>query len=308
MDNPLVSIITPCYNGERFVHRFFESILAQTYSNIELIFINDGSTDRTEQIVRSYKPKLVDRGFGFKYIYQENKGQAAAVNRGLKFCSGDYLTWPDSDDWLSHDSIEKRVRYLQNNPEYSIVVSRIQLMIERDGEVITGDIDAREIRNPHIFYDLLLERDVPFHDYMVRTVDFFKALPSKQIVVSLIGQNWQMLLPIAYNKLCGFIDGPLYFCLIREDSHCRQFKTYEELVQLIKDHEDTLIMVIRQMNLPEREEEAILHLIHYKYLKKTADLQLTKVNGQLDLLRQTVVLKSPACVNEIIGQSQISNL
>ena len=62
MTKPLVSIITPCYNGEAFLKRYFESILNQTYPNLELIFINDGSTDRTEEIALSYRERLEKRG------------------------------------------------------------------------------------------------------------------------------------------------------------------------------------------------------------------------------------------------------
>ena len=60
-----VSVITPCYNGESFVHRYFESLLKQTYENIEVIFVNDVSTDATEQIALSYGEKLRARGIDF---------------------------------------------------------------------------------------------------------------------------------------------------------------------------------------------------------------------------------------------------
>ena len=73
-----VSIITPCFNGEGFVERYLNSILNQTYKNIELIFINDGSTDRTEKVVKSYIIKFEEKGMKLIYIYQENAGQAAA--------------------------------------------------------------------------------------------------------------------------------------------------------------------------------------------------------------------------------------
>lgn len=69
MTKPLVSIITPCYNGEAFLKRYFESILNQTYPNLELIFINDGSTDRTEEIALSYRERLEKRGI--TYIYEK---------------------------------------------------------------------------------------------------------------------------------------------------------------------------------------------------------------------------------------------
>ena len=79
-----VSIITPCFNGEKFISRYFDSILEQTYKNIEVIFINDGSTDTTEKIVEQYISTFNKHGIEFIYIYQENKGQAAALNNGLK--------------------------------------------------------------------------------------------------------------------------------------------------------------------------------------------------------------------------------
>ena len=80
MTKPLVSIITPCYNGEAFLKRYFESILNQTYPNLELIFINDGSTDRTEEIALSYRERLEKRGITYIYEKQENAGLAG------KFC------------------------------------------------------------------------------------------------------------------------------------------------------------------------------------------------------------------------------
>lgn len=91
-ENPLVSIITPCYNGEKYLAKFLDSILAQTYNNLEFIFINDGSVDNTEAIFDSYKNKFEKRQIKYRYIKQVNQGQAAAVNAGLKIASGKYIT------------------------------------------------------------------------------------------------------------------------------------------------------------------------------------------------------------------------
>lgn len=65
---PLVSLITPCYNGEKYLERFLDSVLAQTYDNIEFILVNDGSTDDTEKIALSYQEKFADRGYIYIYI------------------------------------------------------------------------------------------------------------------------------------------------------------------------------------------------------------------------------------------------
>ena len=87
---PLVSIITPCYNGAKYLNRFFDSLLQQTYSNIEVIIVNDGSIDETEEIILEHKEALLNKGYLFKYIKQENAGPAAAINAGLHVFTGDY--------------------------------------------------------------------------------------------------------------------------------------------------------------------------------------------------------------------------
>ena len=96
----LVSIITPCYNGEKYVDRFLTSVLNQTYNNIELIFVDDGSTDKTKDVVLSFKEQFEKRGYDLIYIYQKNAGQAAAINQGLKVFKGEFLMWIDSDDLM----------------------------------------------------------------------------------------------------------------------------------------------------------------------------------------------------------------
>ena len=78
LEHPLVSIITPGWNGKRFVHRLLDSILIQTYDNMEYIYIDDGSTDGTKDIVLSYKEKFENRGIPFIYVYKENGGLCRA--------------------------------------------------------------------------------------------------------------------------------------------------------------------------------------------------------------------------------------
>jgi UDP-glucose:(glucosyl)LPS beta-1,3-glucosyltransferase len=97
-----VSIITPAYNCGMFIQRLFDSILIQTYNNIEMFVIDDGSTDNTRQVIEAYMPRFIDRGYSLKYVYQENQGPAGAINTGLKLINEDsYLVWPDSDDFYA---------------------------------------------------------------------------------------------------------------------------------------------------------------------------------------------------------------
>lgn len=100
-----VSIIVPVYNVEKYVERCLDSIINQTYKNIEIIIINDGSIDNSEDKI---KPYLVNNKL-IKYIFKENGGLSSARNKGIDVSSGEYLLFIDSDDWIELDMAEKMV-------------------------------------------------------------------------------------------------------------------------------------------------------------------------------------------------------
>ncbi|MGZ3918763.1 MAG: glycosyltransferase family 2 protein [Bacteroidia bacterium] len=103
MKNDLVSIIIPCYNSSEFIYDTLQSILKQTYSNIEVIIVNDGSTDDTGEKALSINDKRIN------YFYQANAGVSAARNFGLKESKGEYIIFFDSDDLMTDEYISSRV-------------------------------------------------------------------------------------------------------------------------------------------------------------------------------------------------------
>ena len=105
---PKVSIIIPVYNGEKYVSLAIESALRQTYSNLEVIVVNDGSTDKTDKICRSYGNKI-------KYIKKENGGVSTALNVGIENMTGDYFSWLSHDDLYYPNKVEVEVNYLIEN-------------------------------------------------------------------------------------------------------------------------------------------------------------------------------------------------
>ena len=112
---PLVSIVIPAYNVESYIKNAIESALNQTYKNIEIIVIDDGSTDSLKKALEPYlKSKKI------KYIYQENKGLAGARNTGIKNARGEYIALLDSDDEFLPEKIERQIAYLENHPECDI--------------------------------------------------------------------------------------------------------------------------------------------------------------------------------------------
>jgi glycosyltransferase involved in cell wall biosynthesis len=114
---PAVTAIIPCYNRERFVGMAIESVLAQTYPNIQLIVVDDGSTDRSRQVLEQYKGRLLL----LEHPGGENRGQSASINLGLAHAVGKYVGILDSDDIWMPSKIAEQVAYLEANPDCGLV-------------------------------------------------------------------------------------------------------------------------------------------------------------------------------------------
>ena len=130
--NDLVSIITPLYNGERFVSATIESVLAQTYPHWEMIIINDGSTDHSAEIVQSY----VDRDNRIKLYTQSNAGPAAARNNGIRRAVGRYIAMLDSDDLWDTGYLQSQVDFMQSK-DASVACAAYRFISEEGKEILT---------------------------------------------------------------------------------------------------------------------------------------------------------------------------
>lgn len=135
--NPKVSIIIPVYNGEKYLEQALQCALSQTYKNIEIVAVNDGSTDNTDHILRSYGDKIV-------YIKKENGGVSSALNEGIKAMTGDYFAWLSHDDMIESNHIEKLVEYLMHHINEKVIPFAAFKMIDENGDLLTeATIDAR---------------------------------------------------------------------------------------------------------------------------------------------------------------------
>lgn len=98
-----ITVIVPVYNVENYLRKCLDSIISQTYKNIEIVVVNDGSTDASGEICKEFS----EMDHRILYIEQENAGLSAARNTGLNNMSGNYVTFVDSDDWLEHDALDR---------------------------------------------------------------------------------------------------------------------------------------------------------------------------------------------------------
>lgn len=226
---PLVSAITPCYNGESYLAVYLTSILRQTYPNIQLVLVDDGSTDRTVEIAKSFETPMKERGIDYHIICNEHGGQARAINSGLQLVTGKYLIWPDSDDVLEETSIEKRVKLLEANSQFGFVRSNGVFFDFETGKDLARLSNSEDCKRDDIFIDLILEKTYcACGCYMVRMEVLKSIYPNMHIMESEAGQNWQLLIPIAGKTKCGYIDEDLYRIAVREGSHSRRKRNLEE--------------------------------------------------------------------------------
>lgn len=214
-----VSLIVPCYNMEKYINQCIDSILAQTYKDIQLIIVNDGSTDQSESLIMSRQSEIESTLAEFVYLKQENGGVGAACNTGFKPVDGKYLILLDCDDTLEPESIQSQKDYLDKHPDYAVVRTNGWDVYEdgRKKELFISDDSLEE--KTDIFNDLLMGYAYNWPGtYMIRMTVLDRIYPSREIYPSRGGQNLQFLLAAAYKNKTGFIKTPLMNYTIRKDS------------------------------------------------------------------------------------------
>lgn len=143
--NDLVSIVIPCYNAEKFISETISSILSQDYTNFEIIIINDGGNDQSEEIIKGFQNKQIN------YYSQENKGVSFTRNKGLFSSKGKYIIFFDQDDLMAPSFISSRINILKNN-DLNFVGGKVYHYIE-------GEIQKTAFTSPRqnsFFEDILL--------------------------------------------------------------------------------------------------------------------------------------------------------
>ncbi|HOW42775.1 MAG TPA: glycosyltransferase [Candidatus Omnitrophota bacterium] len=144
--SPLVSVIIPTYNRAMFIVEAVKSVLNQTFKDYELIIVDDGSKDKTKEILEPYKAQI-------RYVYQNNKGHASARNTGIRMAVGKYIAFNDSDDILLPNTLEILVDFMQRVNDVGLTFV--------DMEVFEGD----KIVNPSFLSNKTHLRRIPFLPY-----------------------------------------------------------------------------------------------------------------------------------------------
>lgn len=216
--NKLVSVIIPCYNGEKFIDQSIESVYIQDYTPVELIVVDDESTDGSADRIKSWQSRFAEKGNNLKYVHQKNRGLGGAIDTGLKYVTGDYLSLLDADDVFLPGAIRKKAEFLDANPDYAGVRNNGWRISGENRSLFACNESEKEITD--LFTALTFGKTYNWAgSYMVRTSVLFDAYPDRNINPSRLGQNFQILLPVAYRRKFGYIDEPLMEYRIQPESH-----------------------------------------------------------------------------------------
>ena len=165
MNNPLISVIIPAYNADKLITKTLDSILAQTYRPIEIIVIDDGSTDETVKIVKNYQTSFTCKfseasktnETNLIYIYQQNSGPSKARNTGINAAKGEYIAFLDADDYWTQDKLEKQIELFKKELNLDIVFTDTKIT----------RIENHEIEEFFVFKKKGLDKDFFGHEFMV---------------------------------------------------------------------------------------------------------------------------------------------
>lgn len=214
-----ISVVISAYNEAERIARSVESILTQSWENFELIVINDGSTDMTLPILKSYKdPRL-------RIISQQNKGLYPALNRGLSLATGHFIARQDADDYSKPNRLENQVDFLEANPDVALVGTAYQAF----------DVDGKQ----------LFKRHFPLNDADIRR-DFAKYIPFchssvmiRRRALEVVGPyredldhfvDWELWIRIAKEYRVANLDESLVFHLTSPNTYfAREFTRLQKL-------------------------------------------------------------------------------
>ncbi len=259
---PLVSIVSPVYNAELFVGRMLSSILSQTYRNIEMICVDDGSEDNTEAAIKSFAGVFAEKNMRLIYLRQEHGGQTRAVSAGLKLANGEYLSWVDSDDFITENSIATKLSALTENRDYGVATSdfyvareqNLHRIIRRQGAYF-GNLNFQS-RQFYLALSGMSIIEANCHLVRMRCLD--EALPGRELAPCMEGQNLQLTLPLYYRYRRLYIDVPLACYVIRDGSHYNRERGAEEWAARYGAFLETLRLILESLNFSALEIRKVI--------------------------------------------------
>lgn len=253
LQDPKVSIIVPCYNQGEFINETLQSVYMQTYVNWECIIVNDGSTDNTEEIAKSWETK----DNRFKYYYKNNSGVSSTRNFGISKASGSYLQFLDSDDILDEKKLQLSVGEIFKSSETKtqIVVSNFKMISADSKEILPPfcELTEKSLTYENFLFNLFsIQLQCGFFDIkLFKEIKFPENLSAQE--------DWIVWITILKtNAKHSFIDLPLAYYRINpsgrmntigaDDNQIRILDSLKEILTYDEYHRFSVDLMTRYFN------------------------------------------------------------
>lgn len=239
MREPLVSVIIPVYNGANYIREAIDSVLNQTYSNIEVIVVNDGSNDNgaTEEIALSYEDKI-------RYIYKANGGVASALNEGIRQIKGDYFAWLSHDDVFYSEKIEKQIEILKNQ-DYLITACSYNIFYNNGRKIPVPIVDFYGEENISKSVFSVLQALIQFGGVLMHKSVFEKYGCFREDLRTT--QDYEFLFRVLRNEKCIYSNEILYGIRYHEEQGSNTLESVNA------DRDDMYHMFITMLDKEEQE-------------------------------------------------------
>ena len=246
----LVSVIIPVYNVEKYIDRCIQSVVHQTHSNIEIILINDGSTDTSELLCRYW----ANRDSRIRFFSKENEGLGITRNMGIELATADYIMFVDSDDWIELTIVEKLLKRAIDDNADMVVCNRYDYK-ESDG---TKVVISNNFVNRIIYPDI--EKEAIYQVTASQWAKLFKKELFKKYDIKQPAHYYEDAVTpvlVALSKIVSYVDEPLYYYVVdRPGSITNDITSVSHMVEYLK----TLVYLFKKLSLFEKYNKELFEL------------------------------------------------
>lgn len=251
----LVSLIIPIYNAEKYLKTTMECILNQEYKDIEVVAVNDCSTDNSLQILNDYRTICSNAGIQYTIVDRKiNGGLCAAINSGLEVAKGEYYCFPDADDELMPEYIGAMMEVLENNPDKQWVRCDYTIVLENENREYDVCLPIKSCYK-NDYFDFI-SKYIPHNAWnMIVSKEYFKKCVGAQIHDSRLTQEWSLLLPLSYYLNYARCTDKLYRYHIRTGAMSSwQNEDIDSVIEHIDALEKLNLTVLDRINIQNTEE------------------------------------------------------
>jgi len=288
---PKVSIIVPVYNAEKYIKKCLDSILNQTYKDIEVIIVNDGSTDNSEEVIKQYLEK---EEYNIRYFKNKNKGVSFSRNFGVNYAAGDYIFFVDADDYLD----EKLLENLKEEMQKGIDIIKFKAKkVDSKGRILeeiyvptfnemSGEEAFEELKYNDVLLDTIWSYVFRKEFYIQNNFKFTENTHHEDFA----------LIPLIIVKAKNVVSIDYYgYYYVQTENSITRNNSYEKLVKRTNDmitHYDNMLEFIKNNNISESSKKSIKDFFANSVILRTEELKGKEQEEYIKKIKSRKLIKN----------------